>query len=386
MTVQRRHTQNRRSGDFDNRETVVTYSRLASQDPGSLHGVDGREPAGPLYEAVEVPHIDRPPPHEPYLSEADLRAERDYGPGLDPLEPEKRNRGFRYLIFVGVGVIALAAGVGVLVATVGSSSRIDTAAPDAVPASEGVDAASVAPDVRAIPLGEEPGGPEIDLTPAGRATPADPAQTESVTPPAPRPRPDHETDTAAVTPEPVEPIVAEAAAPAATEPPEAASAPAGDADFIRRIEQTLSGIGTKPAPGTVPADPTPTEPVAAATASLEPPAPDAIASGDTDRLPVRVLPDGTVVFEEEAIILEEEAVVVDEETFDEEAAALDGGGHFDFEMESPPAAAAVEAAPAIPAVPEQPLVLDGVAIDLNPEPLFVPPEDIPSVPATIGLE
>lgn len=394
MTVQRKHQPDRRSGEFNDREAIVTYSRVGPEEPGSLHGVDGREPAGPLYEAVEVPHIDRPQPHEPRLSASDMRSEPDYGPDLDPLAPEERTRGFRHLIFIGIGIIALAAGVGILVATIGSSGRIETAAPGAVPAaSEAADTVTTAPTVRAIPLGDAPGGPAIDLTPAA---PASEVEAATVTPPEPRLRPELPTDNAAVAPEAAEPAVAGSVAPAA----ETAAAPVGEDDFIRRIEQTLSGIAGAPAAGTLPADAPIAEPVTAATAPIDAElSPDTILPADTGPLPVRVLPDGTVVFEDE--------------TFNQDAAAIDGGGHFDFELETPPAATTAEAAPAIPAVPDQPsldqslvdqplfdqplsdqpLILDGATLDIEPNPQlllpdaqFVPPEDIPTVPETIGLE
>ncbi|WP_421724623.1 hypothetical protein [Bauldia sp.] len=397
MTIQRRQAKQEGRGDFDDREAVVTYSRI-EDDPGSLHGIGDREPAGPLYEAVEVPQMERPDAREPFFAGDGMPVEPEYGDDLDPLEPEQRNRTFRHLIVIGIGVVALAAGAGILIATIGSSGRVDTAAPGTVPAAAtdgATEAATADPGIRAIPLGEAPGGPDIDLS---SARPAEPIEAAATPPPEPRPRPEPPAETAAVAPETDATPTAEAMpAPAAAVAP----APQGD-DFIRSIEQTLSNIRPEPAPAAVVPEtlPAPGDAPAAApadtfttvTAPVEPLPQATLTPTAPQPTPVRVLPDGTVVYENEALPAEAAAV-----EFDENAAAIDGGGHFDFELEQPAVTVEVPALPdlatgglpAIPDVPGEPATLEGLTIDLEPapaEPHFIPPEAIPEVPDTIGLQ
>jgi hypothetical protein len=254
MARNRRQLEGHPTRDHDDHEPIVTYSRLEADRLGSPHDVDEFEPTGPLYEAVEVPRVDRPPPRDAFIPEPELRAERA-AIGPDPFEPEERPRRSRYLVMIGIGVIAIAAGVGVLLASIGSSSRVETSARAPAPETGTADTSGAAnaiaggaSGIRKIPLGGGDTGPAVDTVPAAAATDAQPAV--AVDPPAPRPRPDRP-PTATVSTEP-----GNAGAPAAGA--RAAAAPPADSDaaFINRIERTLADIDAArgaPAPTAAPA-------------------------------------------------------------------------------------------------------------------------------------
>ena len=355
MARKGRQLENRPTRDRDDREPIVTYSRLEEDRLGSPHDFDEFEPAGPLYEAVEVPRVDRPPPRDAFIPEPELRAERA-AVGPDPFEAEERPRSFRYLVMIGIGVIAIAAGVGVLLASIGSSSRVETGARAAAPAAGTADtagtpdaAAGGSSDIRTIPIGEGDTTPVVNAGPADAATGAEPAV--AVDPPAPRPRPDRP-PAATVSTEPGNAGIATAEAPAA------AAAPAdNDAAFISRIEKTLADIDAARA------QPVPAAPAAAAPATVVAPA----------ALPADPSPDAA------ATIGGENGPVMDGD-----GAAMDGDGTFDTAAPTGTQAGTVTGPLPTPlGTIDAGALLGTNAPGAQPlPPRLIPPADIPNVPAT----
>jgi len=355
MARKGRQLENRPTRDRDDREPIVTYSRLEADRLGSPYDFDEFEPAGPLYEAVEVPRVDRPPPRDAFVPEPELRAERA-AIGPDPFEAEARPRRFGLLLVVGIGVIAIAAGVGVLLTSIGSSSRIETSARTPVPAAGTADTAGAAAaaaagssGIRQIPIGEG------DITPVAGAVPADATTgagepAVAVDPPAPRPRPDRP-PAATVSAQPEKPAVATAAAPAAK------AAPAdGDAAFISRIEKTLADIDAaraQPAPA-APATEAPTTVVAPAALPADP-SPNAAATIGGENGPV----------------------------MDGDGAAMDGDGTFDTAPTSTQAGTVTGPLPTPPGTIDAGALLGTNTPGAQPiPPRLIPPADIPNVPAT----
>ncbi len=348
MTTNRRPIQKSKQRARHDDEPIVTYSRLEAEAAASPHDFD-HEPATPLYDAVEVPRATRPPPRDAFVAEPELRAERDFDDGVDPFEPEPRRGRFRLLIVAGIGVIGLVAGVGVLMATLGPSGPVTATTeqlnPPALsePGEETDDVARTIPAVREIPLapGSTAGG-GAGAVATDRLVPAEPVA--EVPPPAPRPRPEKPaTETAATDPgQPAAAVPLDA--PVATTAPAApaATAPAGEDDFLRRIEQTLNRVeepapaatATPVAPAPVVVSPAPVATPAPSTATLQPLAP---ADSDGGVLPA------------DGIILDEPGIVADEDLM------MDGGGHFDFEqggpavLEDPAAVTTLEPLPTPPA-------------------------------------
>lgn len=364
MARKDRQLENRPTRDRDDREPFVTYSRLEADRLGSPHDFDEFEPAGPLYDAVEVPRVDRPPPRDAFIPEPELRAERA-AIGPDPFEPEARPRRFRYLAMIAIGVIAIAGGIGVLLVSIGSSSRVETGARAPVPAAGTADTAGTAAaaaggssGIRNIPIGEGDLTPVVGAVPADAATGAEPAV--AVDPPAPRPRPDRP-PAATVS---AAPAVAGAAAAAA---PATAAAPAdSDAAFINRIEKTLADIDAAreaPAPATVPA--------AAPAATVAPAATIAPAAVSADPAPA----DPGVISGEDGPVM------------DGDGAAMDGDGAFDTGPTD--TVAGTQPGTVTGPLPTPLGTIDAGALlgtttpGAQPiPPRLIPPADIPDVPAT----
>jgi hypothetical protein len=255
MARKRRQLENHGPSDRPESEPVVTYSRREAERAAAPQDFDDLDPAVPVYDAVEVPWVERPPPRDDFGAEPDLRADPAYAAGPLPFEPDERPRRFRHLIVVGIGVVAIAAGIAILLASFGSSTRVVTSAPTTKPAAAPTltgDTADAVPGVRQIPLGEADAA-SGGSPPADAASPAAP-----VAPPAPRPRPDRPATTTVST-EPGAPATATGGTPLATAAePDTAAAPASDTDdeFIRRIEKTLSRIdAAQPAPAPAAAAP-----------------------------------------------------------------------------------------------------------------------------------
>ncbi|MCB1487211.1 MAG: hypothetical protein KDJ88_07115 [Bauldia sp.] len=358
--IDRRQLQNRppRARPRDDEEPIITYSRLEADRSASPHDFDGFEPASPLYEAVEVPRATRPPPRDAFVDEPELRAERDFDLGIDPLAPEPRPRRFRLLIAFGIGAIVLIAGVGVLLATLDPSGPVTatTDQPAAPPlleepadAAAGDDVANTAPNIRQIPIVQDGAGGAGEAPLATAPDPTAEPMVETVVapdvvvePPAPRLRPTQPaTETVLTDPGlPAPPATIEGA-------PASAAAPAAesDEDFLRRIEQTLNRV--EQSSGTPAAAPAPVVIAPPATIPAEPEPPAAADTG-----PVLVPAD--------------ELVISDPAAGDD--TMMDGGGHFDIEMEpetltgAAPADAPIVLAPANDVAPNTVAPNGGVVV------------------------
>lgn len=366
MARKGRQLENRPTRDRDDREPIVTYSRLEADRLGSPHDFDEFEPAGPLYEAVEVPRVDRPPPRDAFIPEPELRAERA-AIDPEPFEAEERPRRLRYLVMIGIGVIAIAAGIGVLLASIGSSSHVETGVRAPVPAAGTANTAGTgdavaggSSGIRQIPIGEGDA-----VTPVVGSVPADAADAQpavAVDPPAPRLRPDRP-PAATVSAQPGNAGTGDAGTAAAAAPAAAASGPAdNDAAFISRIEKTLADIDAArgaPGPGTAPA------------AAAAPPATVAPAALPADPSPT----DPSVIGGEDGPVM------------DGDGAAMDGDGAFDAGPTD--AVAGTQAGTVTGPLPTPPGTIDAGALlgtttpDVQPiPPRLIPPADIPNVPAT----
>jgi hypothetical protein len=352
MKKTERQVANRPPRDQEDREAFVTYSRRE----GALHEIDDLEPVGPLYDAVEVPHVERPPPRDAFDPRLDIRADRALDDGPDPFEPEPSPRRLRYLVLVGIGVIAIAAGVGLLLASFNSSGRVETAAPGTVPAAGDPAApaglARTNPDIREIPLTEDGGPANADALPGEPFAAVEPAAP--IDPPVPRTRPDPPPATVSI--EPDQPAgAAPTAAPAVTAAPQptATPAPQGEDDFISRIEQTLSRIDEAPA-----AAPAPT--VIAPAAPTVSGAPGAVAGP-----------------QDEVLLGDEVLPVGDDIILDGESLAVDPGIGFEPRPGDLPRPPSATAANPPPLQPLDGLIIDDIGPAESAPPQFVPPADIP---------
>ncbi|MCB1496034.1 MAG: hypothetical protein KDJ86_09635 [Bauldia sp.] len=378
--IDRRQLQNRppRARPRDDEEPIITYSRVEAGRPASPHDLDGFEPAAPLYEAVEVPRATRPPPRDAFVDEPELRAERDFDPAIDPLAPEPRPRRFRLLVAFGIAAIALIAGVGVLLATLGPSGPVATTAsrPASPPlleepadAATGDDMANTAPNVRQIPIvddGGQAGGDTLATAPAATAEPI----VETVTgpevvadPPAPRLRP---TQPATVTVS-TDPGLPAAPATIDGEPaPAAAPAAESDEDFLRRIEQTLNRV--EQASGT-PA-------TTAAPVVVEPPAAIPVEPATSAAIPAEpVVPANTNA---NIDLIPADELVIDDPAGGDDM-MMDGGGHFDFEMDEASVPDAATTTTIVPVAPPTTVAPDAPATTTI-APLPTPPADIGPAP------
>lgn len=325
----------------DDREPLVTYSRVGSRSGRSVKR--GPRPARtePHLTAAEVPWTPGP---EPVVA-PDLRAVpfdlpegAAAGFGVDPLAPPRRPRTIRYLV-VG-GALAVAAGIGILVVSFGTAGL----APGTAPATSSVSTSPPLPagtaEAVAAPDGGGPGVREISLTgedaPSdggdGAATSADVGPAAE--PPVPRERPER---VAVGAPD------AETAAPAAVAPAAAVAPPAAqpeavdEADFIARIEQTLATLPAAPTASAVAPAP------AVAPAALAPVAPAAV----------------------EPLFPDDSAALPD---------AADDGAPLDWSS-------------ALDTVPPPAGMRDSATFAPTPAPSApVPPADIPNVPAASGLQ
>jgi hypothetical protein len=346
------------------REPFVTYSRLEADQLDPPQGVHEFDDDGPLYDAVEVPHIERPRSRDAFDSRLDIRAERP-ADDFDPLEPERRPRRIRYLVIVGLGVIAVLAGVGVLLSSVGSSSRVETTAGDPAPAvtaapeDEGA-AVDAGRTVREIPLGNGLATPGDDIPAADTAAISEP--TAPVEPPTPRVRPDAPTT-----------VSVETETPATGDAPvtDALAAPAGEDDFISRIEQTLSRIDDgSEAPAAVPAPPVSDVPAADTVAPVMP--------EPVGEEPIEVLRDEDVLPVGEDFIFDGEAMTVD-------PGAQSVAEPLQSQLPVPPGADATPPASDEPMPLFEDLLSDPtVPVDTTPQ-QFIPPADIPGATPSAPL-
>lgn len=338
----------------------MTYSRREGERASALHDIDDLDPVGPLYEAVEVPHVERPPPRGALDPRLDIRADRDLDVGPDPFEPEPSPRRYRYLVLVGFGVIAIVAGVGLLLASFNSSSQVETAAPGTIPATADpaapAELARTDPNIREIPLTGNGEPADADALPGDPLAAVEPAAP--IDPPVPRTRPDPPPATVSIQPD-APTVAAPTAAPAVSAAPQptATPAPQGEDDFINRIEQTLSRIDSEPAPAPAPTVIAPTAPVTSGTPGQ--PAPlfepqDEVLLGD------EVLPSG------DAIILDGETMIVDP------------GPGFEPRPDDLPRPPSATAATPQPLNPLEGLVIDDLGPGAEPpSPRFIPPAEIP---------
>jgi hypothetical protein len=226
---------------------VVTYSRLDVEEEDALDFADERaEPrfageAAAEWDAVEIPRVEPPlrPRRRPSVAVDNIAGPEEAG-FADPIGIQPRRSSFPLRLVALIAVVAVAAGIGLLVYSFGSSTAITVSAPaldqdDGGPApgtEPAGDVANVTPAVREIPLSGEAGEP-----PAAAV----------VAPPAPRVRPDRPVPaTATINPDfdqaaPAAPTRAE---PQAANPP---VDPAPDDDFIAKIERTLAQTPSAPA-------------------------------------------------------------------------------------------------------------------------------------------
>jgi hypothetical protein len=287
----RSDSQNKEDGMDSADNVVVTYSRVT---PAPLEPPEPRA-RGPLFEGVEVPHV---------------RADRRGPPGIDPASldgivpdagelaaPRKRGRPLGRVVLL--GVVALAAGIGILAVTFATAMRtapqkgtppasaavgtVPPAASASVPAAA-PPAATAAVPPRQVPLGGK--GPDFSsatIGPQPEARPASSAPAASATvapaeatPPPPKARPEQSAKAVA-------PVPAPAATPQASPP---AQPRPGNSDFTANIERLLSrpvGDPTPPpTPAALPRNPVVVVPEAPPVAAL----PDAPMIGAADAPPL----------------------------------------------------------------------------------------------------
>ena len=405
---------------------AVTYSRVRSETGQGPH--DLADDGTPLYDAVEVPHVDRPPPLADFDEFPSLR-ESAIGPeeGLDAIGGEEPRRRLFTLVAVGIGVVALAIGAGVLYATIdgaGEPSATAVAPEIAEPMPVAPEASAEAP-VRSIPLTAdgEPNAAAGEVMPDNPLLPS-PEDNVADAPPEPRVRPEQETVAAPEVP--------------GAESEAIASQETGGDDFIQNIESTLSRIQPQDAEPAIPPPPAEVAPAADSAPLL---------NADQEQLPITVDPsvaagladepaadlvsdaDGTIMHAEgdifadpvvpidesgEPIVTEIAPAAVPDPVAPQPAPVATTGpeinptfeaGGLVFQPDQPidltsqeaqlnaPLPAPVEPAPVAPAqtpvavetVDEPLLIAPAATLDQQVEPAFIPPEDIPNPDALQGI-
>lgn len=347
---------------------AVTYSRVRDSAQPAHDFDDGAD--GQFFDAVEVPHVDRPPPladfdEFPSLRESDIDPEEDLG-AIGGDEPRRR---LFPLIAFGVGIVALAIGVGVLYATIDSASEpVSTVAtPEAAEPAPAPTEASLEAPVRAIPLTAD--GKPLETAPGTIGTGGFTAE-----PPEPRIRPEPKAAAA------VEPAAPEAPAPAIDAAEVAPATAGGDEDFIRNIESTLSRI--QPQEDGMPVAPAPAANGSAVIDAAPEPLPQTVA------VPTAEQPSGSLIDDADGSIMHAEGDI-----FADPVVPIDETGE-PIVTEIAPVAEPVPAAPApvattVPDVnptfeagglifqPSEPIDLTGQEVQVNdPFPPAIPPAPV----------
>jgi hypothetical protein len=287
---------NKRKPSTEDGIPVVTYSRLPADREPPEAGPHALRDAEPWLNGVEVPLVERQgrPRVAPDIR-ADARTEAYDDPPVapaaaDPFEPQRRRPRRLLTTVAAVALVALVAGFGILALTFHAATTVTVQAPALArdpqaeiadlqkqidqlantsgPASEATRAKIAELEARLADV-EAAKAPPASAAPAVRTIPtaatADAAPAADVAPPAPRERP--ATKEARAVPDAAEkpapaaklvvPVTAVPETPAPRVEPKVAAlptgrakagdaAPAGDADFIARVEKALADAPPDP--------------------------------------------------------------------------------------------------------------------------------------------